>query len=75
MQLREHVNSLIYVYTFVCCCLATRFYHIFGSLLRVKGWVWLTCKMGQLRNEVNSKQISYMTLIGVHSTMHLMHSN
>ena len=33
------------------------------------------CKMGQLRREANSKQISYMTLIGVHSTMHLMHPN
>ena len=33
------------------------------------------CKIGQLRKEVNSKQISYMTLIGVHSTMRLMHPN
>ena len=33
--------------------------------------VWLT-KIGQLRKEANSKQISYMVLIGVHSTMHLM---
>ena len=31
------------------------------------------CKTGQLRKEANSKQNSYMTLIGVHSTVHLMH--
>ena len=32
-------------------------------------------KIAQLRKDANSKQISYMTLIGVHSTMHLMHPN
>ena len=31
------------------------------------------CKIGQLRKEANSKQISYITLIEVHLTMHLMH--
>ena len=33
------------------------------------------CEKGQLRKEANSKQISYMymTLIGVHSNMQLMH--
>ena len=27
--------------SFIGCC-ATRFYRIFGSLLRAKGWVWLS---------------------------------
>ena len=30
------------------------------------------CKIGQLRKDANSKQISYMPLIGVHSTMQLI---
>ena len=33
------------------------------------------CKIDQLRKKANSKHISCMTLIGVHSTMHLMHYN
>ena len=35
------------------------------------------CKIGQLRKEGNGKQNSYdvRDLIGVHSTMHLMHPN
>ena len=32
-------------------------------------------KIGQLRKDANSKQISYMTLIGVYSAIHLMHPN
>ena len=33
------------------------------------------CEVGLMMKGVIGKQISYMTLIGVHSTMHLMHPN
>ena len=33
------------------------------------------CKIGRLRKEANCKQNSYMTLIWVHLTIHLMHPN
>ena len=44
--------------------------NIFGSLLWAKGWVWLS---ETWTVELLDNTTSYMTLIEVHSTMHLMH--
>ena len=59
------------VCTFVGCCLATRGVR---GLLWAKGWVWLTesWPVGLLGN---SQQNCYITLIGMHSPMQLMHPN
>ena len=65
-----YVNTFILTsQLFVCCCLATRFYHIFEAYCGLK---WF-CKIGQLRKEANSKQIYLINWDALDHAAHAPH--
>ena len=67
------VYVCIYIYIYICWMLPSNYF--FGSLLRAKGWVWLSETWTVKLLDYNIQQNSYMTLIGVNLNMHLMHPN
>ena len=72
----SHFDCLQWVMTAKVCvcvgsCLATKVF-----IGKMPAWEGVGHhKVGKQQAEVNYQQISYRTLIGVHSTMHLVHPN
>ena len=55
-----YMKNIQHIYIFVCCCLATIFITFLEAYCGLRDVGVAHCKIGQLRKDADSKQISYI---------------